>query len=394
MSSKIGIGVIGCGTISDIYLTNLTQNYKNVEVLAVADLYLEKAQQAKEKFNIPKACTVEELLAMEDISIVCNLTIPAAHYSVNKQILEAGKHVYCEKPLTLSLEDAKEITALAKEKGLMAVSAPDTFLGAGAQTCRALLDEDAIGTPVGFTANMTCAGHELWHPAPGFYYKKGGGPMFDMGPYYLTTLVSLLGPVRKISCFATSGRPVRNILGTPTETEVPTHYTAIVEFVCGATGTMNMSFDVWNSDLPCMEIYGTKGSMSVPDPNGFSGPVSVFDGEKLQNIVDNYNENPPVPVPPRLFAMITQSDSCKSERELLYPAAEDPRTNMRGLGVSDMAQALLEGRSARLSPDISLHVVEALNAFEISANTGTIYEMTTTCERPEPMKRGLALYEV
>ena len=387
---KLGIGVIGCGTISDVYLTNIVEHYDNLELLACADLYVEKAQQAAEKYGAPKGCTVEELLAIPEIELVLNLTIPAAHYEVNMQILEAGKNLYCEKPLTLKFEDAVKVAEYAKEKGLLACSAPDTFLGAGIQTCRALLDEGAIGTPFGFTANMTCAGHELWHPAPGFYYKKGGGPMFDMGPYYITALVSLLGPIKKIACFTATGRPVRNILGTEQTSEVPTHYTGILTFENGAVGSINMSFDTWNSDLPCMEIFGTAGSMSVPDPNGFGGPVMVYDGSKLQSIVEKVTE----PHPAKLFTMVGAQKDCLEERALMFPSDPDPRTNMRGLGASDMAQALMDGRNSRLSTDISVHVVEALNAFEIAAETDSVYEMTTTCEKPEPMGRDWALWEV
>lgn len=387
---KIGIGIIGCGTISEVYIKNIVEHYKNLNLIACADLYIEKAQQAAEKFKIPRACTVEGLLAMEEIEIVLNLTIPAAHYQVNKQILNAGKHLYCEKPLTLDFEEAEEIIKLAKEKNRMAVSAPDTFLGAGAQTCRKLLDEGTIGKACGFTANMTCAGHELWHPAPGFYYKAGGGPMFDMGPYYLTTLVTLLGPIKKVACFTTSGRSERNILGTMEKAEVPTHYSGIVEFACGVVGNINMSFDVWDSSLPCLEIYGTKGSMSVPDPNTFGGQVTLYDGEKLEQIVAQESN----PHPAKIIAMMTHKGECKKEQELLFAADADPRGNMRGLGVSDMAQALLDGRESRLSSEISLHVVEALNAFEQSAKTNMVYEMKTTCERPAPMGEDWPLWEV
>lgn len=390
MSRKIGIGIIGCGTIADVYMTNVTQHYENVELLAVADLYLEKAQQAAEKFSVPRACTVEELLAMEEIEIVLNLTIPAAHYSVNMQILNAGKHLYCEKPLTLDFEEAKEVVETARKKGLMAVAAPDTFLGAGAQTCRKLLDEGRIGSVCGFTANMTCAGHELWHPAPGFYYKNGGGPMFDMGPYYLTTLVTLLGPIKRVACFTTIGRKERNILGTMTETEMPTHYSGIMEFACGIVGNINMSFDVWDSALPCLELYGSKGTMAVPDPNAFGGQVSLFDGEKLEQVVGAVTE----PHPAKIITMMTNREGCKETLEPLFPADPDPRGNMRGLGVSDMAQALIDGRPARLSPEISLHVVEALNAFAASAKDGCVYEMATSCQRPEPMGQDWALWEV
>lgn len=386
----IGIGIIGCGTISDVYLTNITQHYHNLKLIACADMFIEKACQMKEKYNIPIACTVDELLANQDIEIVLNLTIPAAHYEVNMQILQAGKHLYCEKPLTLNFEDAQKVIDLARQKGLMAVSAPDTFLGAGAQTCRALMDQGAIGKPLGFTANMTCPGHELWHPAPGFYYKAGGGPMFDMGPYYLTTLVSLLGPIKKVACFTTTGRQERNILGKTEIAQVPTHYTAILEFACGAVGNMNMSFDVWDSDLPCMEIFGTEGSITVPDPNAFSGQVKIYDGKKLTEIVDAET----APHPAKIVAMMTHKKDCATQPELLFPSDPDPRGNMRGLGVSDMAQALINGRPGRLRPEISLHVVEALCAFETAARTKTIYEMKTSCERPEPMSTDWGLWEV
>ncbi|MBQ7149301.1 MAG: Gfo/Idh/MocA family oxidoreductase [Pseudobutyrivibrio sp.] len=394
MSKQIKIGVIGCGTISNVYLSNITEHYKNVEVVAVADLVLEKAKETAEKYGIGKVCSVDELLAISEIELVLNLTIPAAHYSVNMQVLNAGKNVYCEKPLTLKLEEAKEVVELAKKKGLIAVSAPDTFLGPGAQTVRAMIDKGDIGEPIGFTANMTCAGHELWHPSPEFYYKQGGGPMFDMGPYYLTTLVSLLGPIKQISCFAKKARPVRIINGKDFPTEMPTHYTGLVEFVNGAIGTITMSFDTWKANLPCCEIYGTKGSVNVPDPNLFAGEIKLFDGMKLKNIIDNYDEVPPVPVLPKLFAMVTKTAECEEVKPSLYPSPEDIRTNMRGLGVSDIAQGLIDGRKSRLDEELSLHIVEALNAFEISSQTGKVYEMTTTCQRPEPMEQGKELWQV
>ncbi len=388
--SKIGVGIIGCGTIADVYMTNITQHYENVELLAVADMFVEKAQQAAEKFNIPKACTVEELLEMPEIKIVLDLTIPAAHYTVNKQILDAGKHCYCEKPLALSFAEAEELVKLAQEKGLMCVSAPDTFLGAGIQQSKALIDGGKIGKPVGFTANMTCPGHELWHPNPAFYYKRGGGPMFDMGPYYMTALVYLLGPIKRISCFTTKGRPVRNILGTMTETEVPTTYSGIMEFVNGAVGTVTMSFDTWKSALPCIEVYGTEGTVSVPDPDSFGGPVRMFDGSKLKSIVEAVTE----PHPAKIITMVTNQDKCEEEVAIEFPVNPEHRGNMRGLGVSDMAQALIDGRKSRMSESISLHVVEALNAFEESAKTGTCYEMKSTCEPTEAMGKDWALWEV
>ncbi|MBR3402071.1 MAG: Gfo/Idh/MocA family oxidoreductase [Parasporobacterium sp.] len=389
MEKKVKVGIIGCGTIADVYMTNLTQHYQNVELAGAADLFVQKAQEAAEKFQI-KAYTVEELLADPEIQLVLDLTIPAAHYSVNKQILEAGKHCYCEKPLALRFEEAKELAALAAQKNLMCVAAPDTFLGAGLQQSKAIIDSGVIGEPIGFTANMTCAGHDLWHPNPGFYYKTGGGPMFDMGPYYLTALVYFMGPIKKISCYTASGRPVRNILGVETRTEVPTTYTAILEFVCGAIGTMTMSFDTWSTSLPLLEVYGTKGSVYAPDPDSYNGPVIVYDGEKLKNIVEAVTE----PHPAKIITMVTNQHNCQEEAKMEFPENPEHRANMRGLGVSDMAQAILDGRESRMSTDISVHVVEALNAFEESAKTGSAYIMQTSCKPTAPMGKDWALWEV
>ncbi|MCI2049575.1 MAG: Gfo/Idh/MocA family oxidoreductase [Lachnospiraceae bacterium] len=363
---KVKVGIIGCGAISDVYMTNITRHCGNLELAAVANRSADKAKAAAEKFHIPVACSTEELLGMEEIRIVLDLTVPAAHYGVNRQILEAGKNLYSEKPFAIRTEEANELIGLAAAKGLMAAGAPDTFLGAGAQTARALLDAGRIGKPFGFTANMTCPGHELWHPNPGFYYQKGGGPMFDMGPYYMTTLVCLLGPVKRISAFLTSGWPVRNILGKMTETEVPTHYTGTMEFANGAVGTVTMSFDTWYSSLPRLEIYGTEGTLVLPDPNCFGGQVRLFDGKqnRMQEVAP------------------------------LFPQAPDPSCNMRGLGVSDMACALTDGRGSRLRSDVLLHVVEILNAFEISARENRPCELQTTCDRPEPMDSDWALWEV
>lgn len=389
MGRTIGIGIVGCGTISDVYLENITKHYQNLRIVACADLFMEKAQQTKEKYHLPKACTVDELLADVEVEIVVNLTIPLAHYEINMKALNAGKHVYCEKPLALSLDEADEIVRTAAAKGLMAVSAPDTYLGAGAQTCRKLIDEGVIGTPIGFTANMVCAGHELWHPAPAFYYRRGAGPMLDMGPYYITTLVFLLGPIRKISCFAVKGRPVRNILGEPQESEVPTHYTGIMEFANGAVGTVTMSFDVWDSGLPMLEVFGTEGALSVPDPNMFCGDISLFRGKNLTEMLDQVTE----PHPAKIMTMIARKEECREKVAPLFPAAPEPDCNMRGLGVSDMAQALIDGRESRLNAELCRHVVEALTAFEISSDTGRTYEMKTTCGRPQPMAQDAELWE-
>lgn len=390
LKEQIGVGIIGCGTISDIYLSNLTKNFTNVTVKACSDLYMDKAQQQKEKYRISKACTVVELLEDPEIQIVINLTIPAAHHEVNMLALKAGKHVYCEKPFALNLEDAQEASELAKQKGLMVCSAPDTFLGAGFQTCRKLLDDGVIGKVHGFTANLVSPGHEMWHPAPEFYYKMGGGPMLDMGPYYLTALVSLLGPIQQISCFARTSRNERSIQGKMVTVEVPTHYAGILEFKSGVIGNVNMSFDVWESNLPLIEIYGADGVLHAPDPNMFGGPVKLFDGRKMEETVTAVNGSPV----DKIMKMISCKNKGAVEQELLFPAEPTSRSNMRGFGVSDMAQALLTNRNSRLSAALSTHIVEALTAFEISSKENRPYQMKTTCERPAAMPMGLALWQV
>ena len=383
--TNIGIGVIGCGTISEIYLTNMTKNFSNIKVVACADLFLEKAKEAKDKYEIPKACTVEELLADPEVDIVVNLTIPGAHYEVNMAALNAGKHIYCEKPLALSLKEAEEITDLADKKGLRVGCAPDTFLGGGIQTCRKLLDEGVIGKPVGFTANLVSPGPENFHPAAHFYYKKGAGPMMDMGPYYLTALVYLLGSIKEVGCFARAGREQREVNDDLVDVEVFTHYAGIMNMNNGAVGNINMSFDVWRSNLPGIEIYGTEGTLFVPDPNMFVGPVKAFLKKDIIGQIkaaDSFMG--------KIIAMVGP-DSVKhlKEVELEFPAEK----NMRGFGVSDMAQAIIDSRAHRVNGNMAKHIVEAMTAFEICEKTDSLYKMTTSCDRPQQMPVGLKLWE-
>lgn len=388
---KAGIGIVGCGTISGIYLTNLTGHFTNLEVVGCADVILEKAVEAKNKFGLRKAYSVAELMADPEIDIVVNLTIPAAHYEINKMALNAGKHVYCEKPFAISLDDANDILDLARAKGLMVGSAPDTFLGAGIQTCGKLLDDGAIGRPIGFTANLVTHGHELWHPAPEFYYRKGAGPMLDMGPYYLTALAFLLGPVRQIACFARTSEQVREIQGQMVEVEVLTNYTGIVDFANGVIGNVNMSFDIWKSRQPGIEIYGTEGVIYVPDPNLFGGPVKVF---RSAGLVEKIKTRCNTPFERIMALQGFATDEFLTEEPLLYPAEETERSNMRGLGVADMAQAVLDGRPNRANGEFARHVVEAMLAFETSEKEKCIYQMKTTCQKPAPFPLNLNLWEV
>ncbi|MEX1029825.1 MAG: Gfo/Idh/MocA family oxidoreductase [Paenibacillaceae bacterium] len=355
---KVKVGLIGCGNISKAYLNNCTK-YNNLQVIACADLDLARAQERATEYGVPIACTPAELLANKDIEIVINLTIPKAHAEVCLQALEAGKHVYTEKPFTVTREEGLSILKKAKEKGLLVASAPETFMGGGIQTCRKLIDEGWIGTPVAASAFMMGGGHEGWHPDPEFYYEVGGGPMFDMGPYYITALVTLLGPIQRVTGSTRISFPERTIrsekkFGKKITVETPTHVTGILEFTSGAVGTIITSFDVFGGHrLPTIEIYGSLGTLSVPDPNTFGGPV----------LLRRFNE--------------------KEWREI--PLTHGYTDNNRGIGVMDMAFAIRNERTHRAHGDMAYHVLEAMHAFHDSAAEGRHYMMKSTCERPAAM---------
>ncbi|MGB9587185.1 MAG: Gfo/Idh/MocA family protein, partial [Armatimonadota bacterium] len=291
------VGIVGCGAISGIYF-QAGRTFEMLDIVACADLIRERAEAKAKEFGC-KAVTVEELLADPEIEIVLNLTIPNAHASIAQAAVEAGKSVHNEKPLTITREEGRKLLATAKEKGVRVGCAPDTFMGAGIQTCRKLIDDGVIGEPIAATAFMMCHGHEGWHPDPEFYYKVGGGPMFDMGPYYLTALVNLIGPVKRVSGSTRITFPERVIGSEPKKgqvikVDVPTHVAGLMEFANGAIGTIITSFDVWAAELPRIEIYGTKRTLSVPDPNGFGGPVRVFlpqEGWKEVSLTHGYEEN-------------------------------------------------------------------------------------------------------
>ncbi|SHF62191.1 Predicted dehydrogenase [Caldanaerobius fijiensis DSM 17918] len=361
MVDKVKIGIVGCGNISGIYF-KAGKTFENLEIVACADLIMDRARAKAEEFGIPKACSVEELLADPEIQIVVNLTIPKAHAEVTMAALNAGKNAYAEKPMAISLEDGQKILELAKAKGLRVGGAPDTFLGGGIQTCRKLIDDGWIGEPIGATAFMLCHGHESWHPDPEFYYEVGGGPMFDMGPYYLTALVTLMGPVKRVTGSTRITFPERTITSAPKygkkiQVEVPTHVAGIMEFESGAIGTILTSFDVWHSQLPRIEIYGSEGTLMVPDPNTFGGPVYIRRKDQAE-----WKEIP-----------------------LTHGYAE----NSRGIGVSDMAYALVSGRPHRASGELTYHVLEIMHGFHIAAEEGRHYELKSTCERPAPLPLGL-----
>lgn len=358
---KAKLGIIGCGNISGAYLKNF-QRLKNVEVVAVADLDLARAREKAEEFKVPKAVSVDELLADKSIVGVVNLTVPKAHVAVDEAILRAGKHVYAEKPLGVNRDEARRMLDLAASKKLRVGSAPDTFLGGGLQTCRKLVDDGWIGRPLAATAFMAGPGMERWHPNPDFFFKPGAGPMFDMGPYYLTAMISMLGPARRVCAINKIGIPERTIqsqplAGTKIKVETPTHITGALEFASGVVATMIMSFEVWSANLPRIEIHGTDASLSVPDPNTFGGPVRIFKPAK-NDWMD-------------------------------VPLSHGYTENWRGLGMADMMAAEASGRKHRASGALAFHVLDIMQSFLEASECGRTVEITSSCERPAPMPLGL-----
>lgn len=336
------------------------RNFDHLELVACADLDEQRAQAQASKYGLPKACSVQELLEDSEIELIINLTIPKAHATVCIQALEAGKHVYTEKPLAVSREEGLQILETAKKHNLLVGSAPDTFLGAGIQTALHLIEQGEIGQPIGASAFMINRGHEHWHPDPGFYYDIGGGPMFDMGPYYLTALVSLLGPIDRIAGSTRISYSERTVTsepkkGTKIPVSTPTHISGIIDFSSGAIGTITTSFDAFGgTTLPPMEIYGSEGTLLVPDPNTFGGPVRIRKRDEKEFI----------------------------EVPLSYGNAQ----NSRGLGVADMAKSILNGSSTyRANGELAYHVLEAMHAFHDSSDNHAHYKMKSTCAKPEPL---------
>lgn len=361
MVDKVKIGIVGCGNISKTYLEQ-ARTFDILEVKAVADIIMERARAKIEEQHVPFAMTDEDLMADPEIEIVVNLTPPAVHSVVGMMALEAGKSLYNEKPLATQRDAALKMLRLAEEKKLRIGGAPDTFLGAGLQTCRKLIDDGAIGEPVAATAFMFNHGHERWHPDPEFFYKIGGGPMFDMGPYYLTALVSLLGPVANVSGSTRISFPEREIgsepkRGSKITVETPTHVSGLLEFTSGPVATIITSFDVWKANLPRIEIYGSEGTLSVPDPNTFGGPVVLWKPDAKEGV-----EIPLLPLRDK---------------------------NSRSLGVADMAQAMRTGRAHRANGQMAYHVLDIMQTIHDSAKEGRRIELHSTCERPAPMVAGL-----
>jgi predicted dehydrogenase len=352
------IGIVGVGAISGIYLKNLTGVFgQRVKVSAVTDLIHERAAKANVDYGIPHILKTEDLINSPDVDIVLNITQPQNHYGVALAAVKAGKHVYDEKPLCAKREEAREVMEVAAKNKVRVGGAPDTFLGAGIQTCRKLIDDGWIGRPLAATAFMVGHGHETWHPDPEFYYKTGGGPLFDMGPYYLTALVNLLGPITRVCGSTQKGFETRTITSQPhygevITVDVPTHIAGVLDFASGAVGTMIMSFDVYSHTLPFIEIYGSEGSLRVPDPNCFGGPVYVRRG-----FTETWSE---------------------------IPLLKDFSENSRGIGITDMAEAITENRSHRASGELAYHVLDVMHGVHDASATGSYYNVKSTCSRPEP----------
>ena len=352
----MSVGIIGAGNISTIYLES-DQKFKNIHITKIADIDMVRANAQAEKFG-KQAVTVDALLADADIDIIINLTIPNAHGPVALQALNAGKSVHTEKPLATERNVAQQMLALAKQKGLRVGGAPDTFLGGGLQTCRALIDAGAIGRPVTAFGRMLSAGMESWHPNPEFFFKPGGGPMFDMGPYYLTALVSLLGPAKRVSGMTRITHAERTItsqplFGTKIKVEVPTMVMGMLEFGDGTIANLTTTFDVSTGYEVGLMIYGTEGVLQCPDPNMFGGPVRIM----------------------RKGAKEWEDVAIKHKWV----------DNSRGIGVTDMAYAIKQGKPHRASGELAYHVLDLMHAFHDSANAGKHVDLQSTCERPAPL---------
>ncbi|MBN2305278.1 MAG: Gfo/Idh/MocA family oxidoreductase [Anaerolineae bacterium] len=375
---KVKVGIIGCGSIAPAYVRGCTFFSSILELAACADIDLARAQDFALEHDL-KTYSVDDLLADPDIQIVINLTVPKVHAEVSLNIIAAGKHAYSEKPLGVTREEGQQILAAAEKAGVRVGCAPDTFLGGGIQTSRKVLDDGWIGEPVAAVAFFAEHGPEAWHQNPHFFYQFGGGPLFDLGPYYLTALVSLLGPVKRVMCSARISFPERiatseTWFGERIPVEVPTHVSGTLEFVSGAVATVITSFDIWADTLPRIELYGADGSLSVPDPNAFRGPVRVWqvkNQEFQRREGGGWHEGS--------WHQVGWQD---------VPLTHDPQVS-RGIGVADLAYALRSGRPHRASGALAFHVLDIMQSFYESSERGQAIALTSQCDQPAPLPLGL-----
>ncbi len=368
--NTLNVGVIGCGNISGIYFQNIP-SYKGLSLRACADMRPEAAQAQASRYGI-EALSVDELLARDDIDLVVNLTIPGAHFGVSLAALSAGKHVFSEKPLAVDFEQGRRLVDEAEARGLLLGCAPDTFLGAGGRLARTLVDDGAVGRILAGTAFLMSHGMEHWHPDPEFFFKPGGGPILDMAPYYLSALVNLIGPVKRVMSMSSIGFPERIVTadsprkGQRIPVETPTSVMALLEFASGAQVTFCMSWDVWKHGHPAIELYGTEGSLRVPDPNFFGGHVEITERGGEWRLEDS--SEMPLGVP--------------NWRSPNWASDVPSKANYRALGLADLASAALNGTPHRSSGRLGLHVLEVMHLILESAATGQPAAVTTSLERP------------
>ncbi|MCB8821810.1 Gfo/Idh/MocA family protein [Microvirga rosea] len=368
--NSLNVGIIGCGNISGIYLQNIPA-YHGLTLRACADMRPEAAQAQATRFGI-EALGVDELLARDDIDLVVNLTIPSAHFGVSLAALSAGKHVFSEKPLSVDFEQGRRLVDEAEMRGVLLGCAPDTFLGAGGRLARKLVDDGAVGRVLSGSAFLMSHGMEHWHPDPEFFFKPGGGPILDMAPYYLSALVNLVGPVKRVLSMSSIGFPERVVTaesprkGHRIAVETPTHVTALLEFASGAQVSFCMSWDVWKHGHPAIELYGTEGSLRVPDPNFFGGHVEVTERGGDWRVVDS--SEMPLGAP--------------NWRSPNWAPDAPSRANYRALGLAELASAALQGTPHRSTGRLALHVLEVMHSILEGAATGQPKAITTTLERP------------
>ncbi len=366
---KLRIGVIGCGNISLAYMRNAPL-FRDVEITTCADLNREAAKRRAEEFRL-RATDVDSLLEDKEVDLVLNLTIPAAHFDISIRALSAGKHVFTEKPLGVNADEGRKLVDAAATRGLAIGSAPDTFLGAAGRHARRLMESGIIGKPVTGTAFMMGRGMEHWHPDPGFYYQPGAGPVMDMGPYYLTMMVNLLGPVRRVQAVATSGQKERVITadgpkkGTAFKVGTPTSVLSLLEFACGATITFGASWDVFRHSNHPIELHGTEGSLRLPDPDNFGGVIALSRQGAPWEETDTANA---------LFGAVN------------WPVAAPDRANYRMLGLADLARSIVEGRAPRASGNLALHVLEVMEAILRAGETGIGQDIAGSTEQPKELR--------
>lgn len=365
MGKSLRVGIIGCGAIIAQYLTNF-RRLEAIELVAVADLDPARARTVADGYDGVRALTVDELLAAPDVDLVLNLTIPAAHADIALKAIAAGKSVYGEKPLAATTAEARQVLAAARAAGVVVGCAPDTVLGTGIQTARKAVDDGLIGAPISATATMVTPGHERWHPNPDFYYQPGGGPLLDMGPYYVSALVTLLGPVVSVIGAASHTRGERTIGSGPRAGEtvpvnIDSHVTGVLVHASGALSTLVMSFDAVKSKSSNIEIHGERGSLVVPDPNHFDGDVELF----------------------RLGADAWET----------LPVSAGYVDSGRGFGIADLA-ATPAGSEPRAGGQLAYHALEVMESVLESARSGSAVPIESTAARPDLVELTVLAAEV